>query len=168
LGDLQRKIRRGFRVVHHEHRPFLLVMHFSCLEQGINLARSMGAQKMAMDAHFFNLYSLDYKDVKGPTGKLHYRQKRVTIDWFPWVFGKRWWKKNLKTYYGFQATTRRVADDDNLLEEAYWQLRGQWRELAHDMGPFRYGWAFFKSFFSISRATMARLIKKQIPPEAEL
>jgi len=168
LGDLQRKIRWGFRVVHHEHRPFLLVMHFSCLEQGINLARSMGAQKMAMDAHFFNLYSLDYKDVKSPTGKLYYRQKRITIDWFPWVFGKRWWKKNLKAFYGFQATTRRVADDDILLEEAYWQLRGQWQELAREMGPLRYGWAFFKSFFSISRATMARLIKKQIPPEAEL
>jgi pyruvate/2-oxoacid:ferredoxin oxidoreductase beta subunit len=166
LGDLYRKIRWGHHVVRHERKPFLLLMHFSCLEQGINLARSLGAQKMALDSHFFNLYSLRYKEVKSWDGKVLYLQKRTSIDWFPWVFGKGQWKKHLKKYYRIQKMMLHSAHDDASLERDYWQLRGEWKHLAQEMGWLRFYWALLKNMFSIERATMARLIKWEIPKEA--
>jgi pyruvate/2-oxoacid:ferredoxin oxidoreductase beta subunit/Pyruvate/2-oxoacid:ferredoxin oxidoreductase gamma subunit len=166
LSDLYAKIKWGHHVVREERKPFLLLMHFSCLEQGINLARSMGAQKMAMDAHFFNLYSLRYHEVKDRSGKTLYLQKRTTIDWFPWTFTKKQWKDHLRKYYGAQKMMSHSAHDESILERDYWLLRGEWKHLAQEMGFFRYYAAFLKNMFSIHRATLARLIKWEIPKEA--
>ena len=166
LGDLYRKIKWGREVVLKERKPFLLLMHFSCLEQGINLARALGAQKMALDAHFFNLYSLRYKEVKNWSGKTLYFQRRTTIDWYPWVFGKASWKRHLKKYYEVQKMMHHAAHDDAELEKHYWQLRGEWRHLAQDMGWWRFRFAFVRNMFSIHRATLGRLIKLGIPKEA--
>lgn len=166
LADLYRKIRWGHRVVREQRKPFLLLMNFSCLEQGINLARSLGAQKMAMDAHFFNLYSLRYKEVKDRAGRVLYMQKRTTIDWFPWTFGKRAWKEKLRKYYSVQRMMAHSAGDDAALERDYWLLRGEWKHLAQEMGFWRYRLAFLRNLFSIHRATLARLIHWEIPKEA--
>jgi pyruvate ferredoxin oxidoreductase alpha subunit len=166
LADLYKKIRWGREVVMKQRKPFLLLMYFSCLEQGMNLARSLGAQKMALDAHFFNLYSLRYKEVKNRKGEFLYYQRRTTVDYFPWVFGKRSWKKHLKKYYDVQKMMHHAAHDDAELERHYWQLRGEWKLLAQDMGWFRFHFAMLRNVFSLSRATMARLIKLSIPKEA--
>jgi len=167
LGDLYRKIRWGLKVVRDERRPFLLLMHFSCLEQGMNLAQSLGAQKMALDSHFFNLYSMRYKDIRDRKGRLRYRRKQITLDWFPWTFGKRAWQKKLHEYFATQKMMNEVNNDPELFEQAYWQLRGEWNNLIQEMGYSRYLWAVCKNAFSIERATMARLIKTDIPIAAE-
>ena len=60
-----------------------------------------------------------------------------------------------------------LVDDPEALESAYGQLKGQWEWLKDEMGPWRYYSAFIKNLFSINRFTMMRLIKKDIPPEAE-
>jgi Pyruvate/2-oxoacid:ferredoxin oxidoreductase gamma subunit/pyruvate/2-oxoacid:ferredoxin oxidoreductase beta subunit len=166
LADLYRKIKWGHHVVREERKPFLLLMHFSCLEQGMNLARALGAQKMAMDAHFFNLYSLRYKEVKDREGRTLYLQKRTTIDWFPWTFGKRAWKEKLRKYYGIQKMMAHSAHDEAALERDYWLLRGEWKHLAQDMGFWRFRLAWLRNMFSIHRATLARLIHWEIPKEA--
>lgn len=166
LGDLYRKVRWGHKVVTQEKKPFLLLMHFSCLEQGINLAHALGAQKMALDAHFYNLYSLRYHEVKDGKGNVRYLQKRTTIDWFPMVFGKSAWKKRLKRLYGIQKMMHHLAEDDEALERNYWLLRGEWEHLAQDMGWWRFRLAFLRNMFSIHRVTMWRLIKRDIPKEA--
>ncbi|HKP95248.1 MAG TPA: 2-oxoacid:acceptor oxidoreductase family protein [Fibrobacteria bacterium] len=166
LSDLYAKIKWGHHVVREERKPFLLLMHFSCLEQGINLARSMGAQKMAMDAHFFNLYSLRYHEVKNRQGKTLYLQKRTTIDWFPWTFTRKQWKDRLRKYYGIQKMMSHSAHDETALERDYWLLRGEWKHLAREMGFWRFHLAFLKNMFSVHRATLARLIKWEIPKEA--
>ena len=166
LADLYRKIGWAHDVVTREKKPFLLLLHFSCLEQGMNLARSLGAQKMALDGHFFNLYSLRYKEVRDRSGKVLYHEKRVAIDYFPWVFGKRAWKKRLKKFYGIQKMMRHLAEDEEALERNYWLLRGEWIHLAREMGWWRYRLAFLRSLFSIHRITMWRLIKWGIPKEA--
>lgn len=166
LSDLYRKIRWAHHVVTEERKPFLLLMHFSCLEQGINLARSLGAQKTALHAHFFNLYSLKYKEVKDRSGKVLYHRKQVQIDYFPWVFGKRMWKKRLKNFYEMQKMMHHLAHDEEALERNYWLLRGEWEHLAQEMGWWRYHFALLRSFFSIHRITMWRLIKGTIPKEA--
>jgi hypothetical protein len=154
-------------VVREERRPFLLLMHFSCLEQGMNQAQSLGAQKLALDSHFFNLYSMRYKDVRDRKGRLRYRSKRITIDWFPWVFGKRSWKRKLHRYFAAQEMMAHVNEDEELFEQAYWQMRGEWRNLVGEMGRARCFWAAFKNLFSIERATMSRLIKTGIPDAAK-
>lgn len=166
LSDLYHKVKWGHKVVREEKKPFLLLMHFSCLEQGINLARSMGAQKMALDAHFFNLYSLRYQEVKNREGKTLYLRKRTTVDWFPWTFTRKQWKDRLRKYYGAQKMMSHSAHDETALERDYWLLRGEWRHLAREMGFFRFHWAMLKNMFSIHRATMARLIHWDIPKEA--
>lgn len=166
LADLYRKIKWAHRVVTEEKKPFLLLMHFSCLEQGINLARSLGAQKMALDGHFFNLYSLRYKEIKDRRGQVLYHQKRVDIDYFPWVFSKQAWKYRLKKFYGIQKMMRHLATDEDALERNYWLLRGEWIHLAQEMGWWRYHFALLRSLFSIHRVTMWRLIKWGIPKEA--
>jgi pyruvate ferredoxin oxidoreductase alpha subunit len=166
LSDLYAKIKWGHHVVREEKKPFLLLMHFSCLEQGINLARSMGAQKMALDAHFYNLYSLRYHEVKNSAGKTLYLRKRTTIDWFPWTFTRKQWKDRLRKYYGIQKMMAHSAHDETVLERDYWLLRGEWRHLAREMGFFRFHWAMLKNMFSIHRATMARLIHWDIPKDA--
>lgn len=166
LADLYRKIKWAHHVVTVEKRPFMLLMHFSCLEQGMNLARTLGAQKMALDGHFFNLYSLRYKEVKDRQGNVLYHQKRVQIDYFPWVFGRNAWKKRLKKFYGIQKMMHHLAKDEAALERNYWLLRGEWLQLARDMGWWRFRLAFLRSLFSIHRVTMWRLIKWGIPKEA--
>ncbi|MDB5106557.1 MAG: hypothetical protein JWP91_4246 [Fibrobacteres bacterium] len=166
LSDLYKKIQWGHHVVREEKKPFLLLMHFSCLEQGINLARSMGAQKMALDAHFYNLYSLRYHEVKNREGKTLYLQKRTTVDWFPWTFTRKQWKDRLRKYYGIQKMMAHSAHDETILERDYWLLRGEWKHLAHEMGFFRFHLAMIRNMFSIHRATMARLIHWEIPKEA--
>jgi pyruvate/2-oxoacid:ferredoxin oxidoreductase beta subunit len=166
LADLYKKIKWGHHVVREEKRPFLLLMHFSCLEQGINLARALGAQKMALDAHFYNLYSLRYHEVKNREGKTLYLEKRTTIDWFPWTFGRKQWKEHLRKYYSIQKMMSGSANDDVALERDYWLLRGEWRHLAQEMGFFRFQFARFRNLFSIHRATLARLIHWEIPKEA--
>lgn len=166
LADLYRKLKWGHRVVREERKPFLLLMHFSCLEQGMNLARALGAQKMALDSHFFNLYSLKYKEVKDREGHTLYLQKRTTIDWFPWTFGKRSWKEKLRKYYSIQKMMSHSAHDEKALERDYWLLRGEWKHLAQEMGFWRFHLAFLRNLFSIHRATLARLIHWDIPEEA--
>ncbi len=166
LSDLYAKIKWGHQVVREERKPFLLLMHFSCLEQGINLARSMGAQKMALDAHFYNLYSLRYQEVKNRAGKTLYLQKRTTIDWFPWTFTRAQWKDRLRKYYGIQKMMAHSAHDETILERDYWLLRGEWKHLAREMGFWRFHSAMLRNMFSIHRATLARLIKWEIPKEA--
>jgi pyruvate ferredoxin oxidoreductase alpha subunit len=166
LADLYRKIGWAHDVVTRQKKPFMLLMHFSCLEQGMNLARSLGAQKMALNAHFFNLYSLRYKEVKDGEGRTLYLQKRLTIDYFPWVFGKRQWKQRLKSFYGIQKMMHHLAHDEEALERNYWLLRGEWNHLAQEMGWWRFHFAFLRSLFSIHRITMWRLIKWGIPKEA--
>jgi pyruvate/2-oxoacid:ferredoxin oxidoreductase beta subunit len=166
LADLYRKIKWAHRVVREERKPFLLIMNFSCLEQGMNLARALGAQKMALDAHFFNLYSLRYKEVKDREGRTLYLQKRTTIDWFPWTFGKRAWKEKLRKYYSIQKMMAHSAHDETALERDYWLLRGEWNHLAQDMGFWRFRMAWLRNMFSIHRATLARLIHWNIPKEA--
>ena len=149
LADLYRKINWAHDVVTREKKPFMLLMHFSCLEQGMNLARSLGAQKMALNAHFFNLYSLRYKEVKDRMGRTLYLQRRTSIDYFPWVFGKRQWKQRLKSFYGIQKMMHHLAHDEEALERNYWLLRGEWNHLAQEMGWWRYHLAFLRSLFSI-------------------
>jgi len=167
LADLYRKLQWGHHVVREERKPFLLLMHFSCLEQGMNLARALGAQKMALDSHFYNLYSLRYKEVKDREGRTLYMRKRTTIDWFPWTFGKRSWKKKLQKYYSIQKMMSHSAHDDAALERDYWLLRGEWKLLAEEMGFWRYRLAYLRNMFSIHRATVARLIHWEIPAAAE-
>lgn len=166
LADLYRKIKWAHDVVTRERKPFLLLMHFSCLEQGINLARSLGAQKMALDGHFYNLYSLRYKEIKDRRGKVLYHQKRVDIDYFPLVFGKAQWKKRLQKFYEIQKMMQHLAQNEEALERNYWLLRGEWKHLAQEMGWWRFHFACFRSLFSIHRVTMWRLIKWGIPKEA--
>jgi len=166
LHDLQEKIRWGHRVVKEEKRPFMLVMNFSCLEQGVNLAESLIQQKRALDAHYFNLYSLKFKNVKNSDGQLLYRKKKIQIDWFPWTFGKKNWKKKLKTYASKQSMMKAFTEDEAALESGYGQLRGNWMDLKQEMGTINYHWALFKNIFSMSRATMARLIRKSAPDQA--
>jgi len=166
LADLYRKLKWGHHVVREEKKPFLLLMHFSCLEQGMNLARALGAQKMALDSHFYNLYSLRYKEVKDREGRTLYLQKRTTIDWFPWSFGKRSWKEKLRKYYSIQKMMSHSAHDETALERDYWLLRGEWEHLAQEMGFWRFRFAFLRNMFSIHRATVARLIHWEIPEEA--
>jgi pyruvate ferredoxin oxidoreductase alpha subunit len=166
LADLYRKIKWGHHVVREERKPFLLIMNFSCLEQGMNLARALGAQKMALDSHFFNLYSLRYKEVKDREGRTLYLQKRTTIDWFPWTFGKRAWKEKLRKYYSIQKMMAHSAHDESALERDYWLLRGEWKHLAQDMGFWRFHAAWLRNMFSVHRATLARLIHWDIPKEA--
>ncbi len=166
LADLYKKIKWGHHVVREERKPFLLLMHFSCLEQGINLARALGAQKMALDAHFFNLYSLRYHEVKNSEGKTLYLQKRTTIDWFPWTFGRKQWKDKLRNYYSIQKMMAHSANDETALERDYWLLRGEWKHLIQEMGFWRFQAARFRNLFSIHRATLARLIHWDIPKEA--
>lgn len=167
LSDLYKKIRWAHSIVKTERRPFLLIMNFSCLEQGMNLARSLSMQKIALDSHYFNLYSLKYRPVKNRSGLVLYYKKEINIDYFPFIFGKSGWKKKLKEYASHQAMMKEIHDDPVKLESAYGQLRGEWEELKNEMGPLRYYWAFFKSIFSLSRITMMRLIRKKIPNEAE-
>ncbi len=167
LADLYRKLKWGHHVVREERKPFLLLMHFSCLEQGMNLARALGAQKMALDSHFYNLYSLRYKEVKDREGRTLYMRKRTTIDWFPWTFGKRSWKEKLRKYYSIQKMMSHSAHDEAALERDYWLLRGEWKHLAEEMGFWRYRWAYLRNMFSIHRATVARLIHWEIPAAAE-
>jgi pyruvate/2-oxoacid:ferredoxin oxidoreductase beta subunit len=167
LADLYRKIRWGLKVVREERRPFLLIMNFSCLEQGMNLAQSLGAQKLALDSHFFNLYSMRWKDVRDRRGNLRYREKRLTIDWFPWTFGQRAWKRKLREYYRTQQMMKRVVEDETLFDQGYWQLRGEWNNLIHDMGPLRAFVAMVRNAFSLDRATMARLIRTGVPEQAK-
>lgn len=166
LADLYRKIRWGLQVVREQRRPFLLIMHFSCLEQGMNLAQSLGAQKLALDSHFFNLYSMRYHDVRDRRGNLRYREKRVTIDWFPWVFGHRAWKRTLRAYFSTQQMMKRVVDDPTLFEQDYWQIRGEWNNLIREMGWGRALLAMLRNALSLERATMARLIRTDIPDAA--
>jgi pyruvate ferredoxin oxidoreductase alpha subunit len=166
LADLYRKLRWGHKVVTQERKPFLLLMHFSCLEQGINLAHALGAQKMALDGHFYNLYSLRYHEVKDSQGNVLYHQKRTTIDWFPLSFGKRAWKSRLKKFYEIQKMMQHLAKDEVALERNYWLLRGEWEHLAQDMGWWRFRLAFLRNMFSIHRLTLWRLIKWEIPKEA--
>lgn len=166
LSDLYKKIEWGYHVVREEKKPFLLLMHFSCLEQGINLARALGAQKMALDAHFFNLYSLRYEDVKASDGRVLYTQKKTTIDWFPWVFGRKQWKTHLRKYYEVQKMMQNSAHDEEALERDYWRLRGEWKHIAQEMGWWRFHMAWARNMFSIHRATMARLIHWEIPRDA--
>lgn len=167
LMDLYKKLEWAHYVIKVEKRPFMLVMNFSCLEQGMNLAESLSMQKLALECHYFNLYSLRYKAVKNRKGETLYFKKRVTIDYFPWVFGKRAWKRKLLAYAEKQAMMKPVVDDPEILEMAYGQLRGQWESLRQEMGFFRYYAAWFIDFFNLSRATMARLIQKDIPDEAK-
>jgi pyruvate/2-oxoacid:ferredoxin oxidoreductase alpha subunit/pyruvate/2-oxoacid:ferredoxin oxidoreductase beta subunit/Pyruvate/2-oxoacid:ferredoxin oxidoreductase gamma subunit/Pyruvate/2-oxoacid:ferredoxin oxidoreductase delta subunit len=166
LADLYRKIRWGLQVVREERRPFLLIMNFSCLEQGMNLAQSLGAQKLALDSHFFNLYSLRYRDVRDSEGHLRYRVKRVTIDWFPWTFGSWAWRRKLRDYFKTQGMMKRVVEDERLFEQDYWQIRGEWANLKRQMGPLRTLAAMLRNAFSIERATMARLIHTDMPEAA--
>ncbi len=166
LGDLYKKLRRAHRVVSQHRQPFLLVMHFSCLEQGVNLAESLILQKKALDAHYFNLYSLHYKMVCNADGQALYRKKRVVIDWYPWTFGKRAWKDQLLRYASSQGMMRHFARDDTALEQAYGQVRGQWQALKQEAGPLRYYLGFLRNLFSLDRITMARLIRKQAPEQA--
>jgi pyruvate ferredoxin oxidoreductase alpha subunit len=167
LSDLYKKIRYAHHVIKTEKRPFLLIMNFSCLEQGMNLARSLSMQKIALDCHYFNLYSLRYRAIKNSSGLVLYYKKEINIDYFPFVFGKNAWKKKLKEYASHQAMMKEIHDDPIKLESAYGQLRGEWEEIKKEMGPVRYYWSFFKSIFSLSRITMMRLIRKKIPAEAE-
>jgi pyruvate/2-oxoacid:ferredoxin oxidoreductase beta subunit/Pyruvate/2-oxoacid:ferredoxin oxidoreductase gamma subunit len=167
LWDLYDKIRKGHEIVTKQKKPFMLMLYFSCLEQGMNLAYSLAAQKRALDGHFINLYSVDYKPVKNWHGKTLYHRKRLTVDWFPMTYGKKQWKKELKAYFGLQKISQHIAEDDEKLEEVYWLLRGRWESLKHDMGFLRYYFHYFKSLFSISRITMNRLINKDVPPQAK-
>jgi hypothetical protein len=166
LADLYKKLRWAYRVVKLERQPFMLVMHFSCLEQGVNLAESLILQKKALDAHYFNLYSLHYKAVRNASGHTLYRKKRVTIDWYPWTFGKRAWKHKLLRYTRSQGMTRHFSEDDAALESAYGQVRGQWQALVQETGVIRYYLGFVKNVFSLSRVTMARLIRKEVVEQA--
>ncbi len=167
LHDLYKKLQWAHKVIKEERRPFMLVMNFSCLEQGMNLAESLSMQKLALESHYYNLYSLRYKAVKNRKGDVLYYKKRITIDYFPWIFGKRAWKKKLVEYASKQTMMKPVVEDPEVLEMAYGQLRGQWENLKQEMGFFRYHYAFFKDVFNLSRATMARLIQKDIPDEAK-
>ncbi|NRA39860.1 MAG: 2-oxoacid:acceptor oxidoreductase family protein, partial [Planctomycetes bacterium] len=167
LHDLYQKLKWAHKVIKEERRPFMLVMNFSCLEQGLNLAGSLGMQKTGLEAHYYNLYSLRYKEVKNAQGQVLYYKKRIHIDYYPWTFGKRAWKKKLLEYASQQTMMQPVVDDPEVLEAAYGQLRGQWESLRSDMGFMRYYWGFFKDIFNLSRATMARLIHKDIPDEAK-
>ena len=83
------------------------------------------------------------------------------------TYGKKAWKKSLKSYFSLQKISKHIAEDDELLEEVYWVLRGRWENMKHDMGLLRYYGHFLKSFFSISRLTMKRLIRKDIPEKAK-
>lgn len=167
LSDLYKKIRYAHSVIKKDKKPFLLIMNFSCLEQGLNLARSLSMQKIGLDAHYFNLYSMRYRQIKNRSGQILYYKKEITIDYYPFVFGKRAWKKKLKEYASHQVMMKEIHDDPYKLEAAYGQLRGEWEELKKEMGPIRYYWGFFKSIFSLSRLTMLRLIQKDIPEEAQ-
>ncbi|NQZ69466.1 MAG: 2-oxoacid:acceptor oxidoreductase family protein [Lentisphaeria bacterium] len=167
LWDLYDKIRWGHRIVKEEKRPFMLMLNFSCLLQGMNLAKSLPAQKMALDGHFINLYSIHYIKQKNRQGEVLYYKKKLTIDWFPMTYGKSQWKKNLKEYFSTQKVASHIVDDPKELDHVYWILRGRWQRLRREMGYMRYYLAFAKSFFSISRLTMNRLISKKIPKEAE-
>lgn len=167
LWDLYDKVRKGHEIVQKQKKPFMLMLYFSCLEQGMNLAYSISAQKRALDGHFINLYSVDFKPSRNWRGKTLYYKKQMTINWFPMVFGKNAWKKNLKDYFKLQKISKHIAEDDKLLEEVYWVLRGRWENMKQEMGLIRYYTHFFKSFFSISRLTMKRLIKKDIPEKAK-
>jgi len=167
LSDFYKKIRWGHKVVKEERKPFLLIMNFSCLEQGINLAKSLILQKMALDCHYFNLYSLKYKEIKNSEGATLYYKKDLAIDYYPWTFGKKAWKTTLLKYAKEQVMMKELVDNPDYLEQAYGQLLGQWQELKNDMGPIKYYWGMFKNAFSLSRVTMMRIIKKTIPREAE-
>ena len=167
LWDLYDKIRWGHKVVKEQKKPFMLMLYFSCLEQGMNLAYSLTAQKRALDGHFINLYSVKFKPCRNWRGKTLYYKKELTIDWFPMVFGKRAWKKSLKSYFELQKISKHIVEDDKALEEVYWLLRGRWENMKHDMGLIRYYIHFIKSFFSISRLTMKRLIRKDVPEKAK-
>jgi len=167
LWDLYDKIRWGHKVVKEEKKPFMLMLYFSCLEQGMNLAYSLTAQKRALDSHFINLYSVKFKPCRNWRGKVLYYKKELTINWFPMVYGKNTWKKKLKEYFKIQKISKHIAEDDKQLEDVYWVLRGRWENMKHEMGLIRYYTHFVKSFFSISRLTMKRLIKKEIPKKAE-
>ena len=167
LWDLYDKIRWGHKVVKEQKKPFMLMLYFSCLEQGMNLAYSLSAQKRALDAHFINLYSVKFKPCRNWRGKILYYKKEMTIDWFPMTYGKAAWKKELKEYFKLQKISKHIAEDDKLLEEVYWVLRGRWENMKHEMGLVRYYAHFIKSIFSISRLTMKRLIKKEIPEKAK-
>jgi pyruvate/2-oxoacid:ferredoxin oxidoreductase beta subunit len=166
LADLYRKIRWGHHVVTQERKPFLLLMHFSCLEQGINLAHALGAQKLALDGHFFNLYSLRYHEKKDSQGNVLYHKRRTTIDWFPLTFTKASWKRSLRRFYGMQKMMHHMATHEDALEKNYWLLRGEWEHLAQDMGWWRFRLARLRNLFSIHRLTLWRLIKLEIPKEA--
>ena len=167
LWDLYDKIRWGHQVVKKNKKPFMLMLYFSCLEQGMNLAYSLTAQKRALDSHFINLYSVKFKPCRNWRGKILYYRKELTINWFPMVYGKHAWKKKLKDYFKIQKISKHIAEDDKQLEDVYWLLRGRWENMKHEMGLFRYYTHFLKSFFSISRLTMKRLIKKEIPDKAK-
>ena len=166
LSDLYAKVKWGHHVVREERKPFLLLMHFSCLEQGINLARSMGAQKMAMDAHF--LQSLFAPLPRGqespgqdplPAKADHHRL--VPLDLHPPAM-----ERSPAKYYGIQKMMSHSAHDETILERDYWLLRGEWKHLAREMGFWRFHLAMLKNMFSVHRATLARLIKWEIPKEA--
>ncbi|MCH2207280.1 MAG: 2-oxoacid:acceptor oxidoreductase family protein [Lentisphaerales bacterium] len=167
LWDLYDKVRKGHDIVTKQKKPFMLMLYFSCLEQGMNLAYSLTAQKRALDGHFINLYSVDFKPVKNWQGKTLYLKKKLTIDWFPMSYGKKSWVKSLKSYFGLQKISKHIVEDEEKLDEVYWLLRGRWENLKHEMGFVRYYGSFMKSFFSISRFTMNRLIKKDVPDQAK-
>ena len=167
LWDLYDKVRKGHEIVTKKKKPFMLMLYFSCLEQGMNLAYSLTAQKRALDGHFINLYSVDFKPVKNWRGKTLYQKKKLTIDWFPMSYGRGSWLKSLKSYFGLQKISNHIAEDEEKLDEVYWLLRGRWESLKNDMGLIRYYCHFLKSFFSISRLTMNRLIKKEVPDKAK-
>ena len=167
LWDLYDKIRWGHKVVKEEKKPFMLMLYFSCLEQGMNLAYSLTAQKRALDAHFINLYTVKFKPCRNWRGKVLYYRKELTINWYPMTYGKSAWKKRLKEYFKIQKISKHIAEDDKQLEDVYWLLRGRWENMKHEMGLLRYYAHFVKSFFSISRLTMKRLIKKDIPEKAK-
>ena len=104
--------------------------------------------------------------MKDREGRTLYLQKRTTIDWFPWSFGKRSWKEKLRKYYSIQKMMSHSAHDEAALERDYWLLRGEWEHLAQEMGFWRFRFAFLRNMFSIHRATVARLIHWEIPEEA--
>jgi pyruvate ferredoxin oxidoreductase alpha subunit len=167
LEDLYKKLRKAHQTVVVERRPFVLMMYFSCLEQGVNLANSLIMQKQGLDAHFINLYSTDFKPVRNRMNEILYYRKKVNIDWFPMTYGKKQWKSNLAKYFKYQKISADMAEDDEALDRAYWHLRGQWEKKKQAMGPVRYWLKFTASFFSVYRITMKRLISKEAPPQSK-
>jgi len=167
LADLYKKIEVAHDTVHRRRRPFMLLLNFSCLEQGMNLAYSMIAQKRALDGHFFTLYSLYWEPIRNMKGNIVGYRKKHTIDWFPWTFGRNAWKDKLKSYFSTIKIGEDIIKDEEKLDRVYWHLRGEWEQHRSDMGEFRYWLYFLKSFFSPHRATMARLIRKSPPPQAD-